>query len=104
MAQPHDIDTELLTMMGEIPAREPTAHEAEWEVVQYLLDMASEPPAGSQEARVLAAYVAGGSAAAGEAISGMPDVADERLRDMLLGQAAATVSARALIATVTGRA
>lgn len=104
MSDLHPIDAELLTALGELPAREPNAHEAEWEVVQYLLDMASEPPDGSQEAQVLAAYVAGGSAAASEVISRMPDVADERLRDMLLGQAAATVSARALIATATGRA
>lgn len=104
MSDLHPIDVELLTAMGELPAREPAEGESDWELVRYLLDMASEPPAGSREARVLAAYVAGGSAAAGEVISGMPDVADERLRDMLLGQAAATVSARALIATATGRA
>jgi hypothetical protein len=104
MAQHHDIDTELLTALGDLPAREPAEGGSDWEVASYLLDMASEPPAGSQEARVLAAYLNGGEHAAIEEIARMLDVADERLRDMLLGQAAATVSARALIAVATGRA
>jgi hypothetical protein len=93
----HPIDEELLTMTGDLPAQLITDEEITEGIVAYLFDMASEPPAGSEAARVLAAYLAGGETAAIEEIALMPDVTDDRLRDMLLGHAAATVSARRLI-------
>ncbi|GEL41812.1 hypothetical protein MEX01_24030 [Methylorubrum extorquens] len=98
MAQPHDIDTELLTMMGELPVREQTEGEAAQELVDYIRLMATEPPVGSIAARVLAAYLDGGEDAAIEAVASMADVTDDRLRDFILDQAAATVSARRFIA------
>ncbi|RUP21451.1 hypothetical protein [Methylobacterium sp.] len=63
--------------------------------------MAAEPKAGSLEARVLAAYLAGGETAAIEEIANMHDVTDDRLRELLLGQASATVHARRLIEKVS---
>lgn len=103
MTQPHEIDTALLTLMGDLPATPPTEDDLAVEVVAYLFDMAAQPPAGSDAARVLAAYLAGGETAAAEEIALMPDVTDDRLRDMLLGQAAATVSARRLIEQAQAR-
>jgi hypothetical protein len=103
MTQPHPIDEELLTVTAALPATEPTEDDVAESVVAYLFDMAAEPPAGSEAARILQAYIVGGGTAAIEEIASMVDVNDDRLRDMLLGQAAATVSARCLIEQAQAR-
>ncbi|WP_070999596.1 hypothetical protein [Methylobacterium sp. C1] len=101
MTDLHPIDHELLTALGDLPAREPSEDDLNREIVDFIFAMAAEPKAGSLEAQVLAAYLAGGETAAIEEIANLPDVNDDRLRDLLLGQAAATVHARRFIEKVS---
>ena len=98
----HPIDTEILTMLGELPERERSEDELAQEVVDFLFEMAAEPRPGSLETIVLAAYLAGGETAAVEQISLLPGIDDDRIRDALLRHAAATVNARRLIEQVKG--
>lgn len=103
MTQPHEIDTELLTMLGDLPATPPTEEELCRGVVDFLFEMAAEPRPGSLEALVLAAYVAGGETAAVEEIARLPGIEDSRIRDALLRHAADTMSARRLIEQAQAR-
>jgi hypothetical protein len=56
----HDIDIELLTALGELPAREPTDDELKKEVFDYLAMVAAPPREDTFFDRVLEAYLADG--------------------------------------------
>ena len=85
---PHDIDIELLTALGELPARGPTDDELNQEVLDYLAMLAAPPREETLFDRILEAYVADGEEAAIAVVADAHEINNDEEREGLLNRAA----------------
>lgn len=85
---PHDIDIELLTALGELPARGPTDDELNQEVLAYLALVAAPPREDTFFDRVLDAYLADGEEAAIAVVATVHEIDSDEEREALLNRAA----------------
>lgn len=106
MIDMHPIDHELLTALGEIPARKPTEDEAAQEVVDYLATMAAPPREETLFDRILEAYLADGEEAAIAVVADAHEITGDEERERLLNRAAHIVQGVRMLeregAVVTG--
>jgi hypothetical protein len=84
----HDIDIELLTALGELPAREPTDDELNQEVLDYLAMMAAPPREETLFDCILEAYLADGEEAAIAVVADAHEINGDEEREGLLNKAA----------------
>lgn len=88
MSDLHPIDAELLTALGELPARKPTDDELNQEVLDYLAMADAPPRVETLFDRILEAYLSEGEEAAIAVVADAHEINSDEEREGLLNRAA----------------